>query len=99
MKDKEGMNHDHEDEEIDVADISTSPEIPITEKQREELARWQSDKRWSPNQLRHTAATRIRKQFGLEAAQVILGHAAADVTQVYAERDADKAREVLRQIG
>jgi integrase len=71
----------------------------LTAGQREELAQWQSDKRWSPNQLRHTAATRIRKEFGLEAAQVILGHAAADVTQVYAERDADKAREVVRQIG
>ncbi len=54
---------------------------------------------WSPNQLRHTAATDIRKRFGLEAAQVILGHAAADVTQVYAERDAAKAREVVKQIG
>lgn len=60
---------------------------------------WQAKHRWSPNQLRHTAATQIRKRFGLEAAQVILGHAAADVTQVYAERDADKAREVARQIG
>lgn len=34
---------------------------------------------WSPNQLRHTAATRIRNEQGLEAAQVALGHAHADV--------------------
>jgi integrase len=54
---------------------------------------------WSPNQLRHTAATEIRKHFGLEAAQLILGHAAADVTQVYAERDTAKAVEVIRQTG
>jgi integrase len=54
---------------------------------------------WSPNRLRHTAATKIRKQFGLEAAQVCLGHAAADVTQVYAERDMEKARQVMQQIG
>ncbi len=65
----------------------------------ERLNAWQSKHRWSPNQLRHTAATRIRKDFGLEAAQVILGHAAADVTQIYAERNADKAREVIRQMG
>ena len=64
-----------------------------------ELKAWQSSNRWSPNQLRHTAATSIRKRFGIEAAQVILGHAAADVTQVYAERDADKAREIAREIG
>lgn len=55
--------------------------------------------RWSPNQLRHAAATEIRRQFGLEAAQVTLGHARADVTQVYAERDLELAREVARKIG
>lgn len=56
-------------------------------------------KRWSPNRLRHAAATEIRKQFGLEAAQVMLGHAGADVTQVYAERDNAKGVEVARAIG
>lgn len=55
--------------------------------------------RWSPNRLRHTAATAIRKAFGLEAAQVCLGHAAADVTQVYAERDLAKAVEVAKAVG
>jgi len=54
---------------------------------------------WHPNQLRHSAGTEIRRTFGLEAAQVILGHAKADVTQVYAERDARLAVEVVRQIG
>lgn len=63
------------------------------------LKDWRKKHRWAPNQLRHAAATTIRKRFGLEAAQVSLGHAAADVTQVYAERDADKAREVARAIG
>lgn len=63
------------------------------------LQAWASAHRWAPNQIRHTRATEIRKQFGLEAAQVILGHASADVTQIYAERDAEKAREVIRQIG
>ena len=54
---------------------------------------------WSPNQLRHTAGTDIRQKYGLEAAQVILGHAAADVTQVYAERDMAKAAAVMLEIG
>ena len=52
-----------------------------------------------PNQLRHSAATEIRKQFGLEAAQVTLGHSQADVTQIYAERDLTLAAEVMRKIG
>lgn len=54
---------------------------------------------WSPNQLRHSAATEIRRQFGLEAAQTVLGHAKADVTQVYAERDWTLAAEIMRKIG
>lgn len=54
---------------------------------------------WSPNRLRHSAATEIRGKFGLDAAQVVLGHASADVTQVYAERYAELAREVVKQIG
>ena len=54
---------------------------------------------WHPNQLRHTRATEVRRQYGLEAAQVILGHAKADVTQVYAEQDNALAVEVSRRIG
>ena len=30
--------------------------------------------RWTPNQLRHSHATAVRKQFGVEASQVMLGH-------------------------
>ena len=54
---------------------------------------------WHANQLRHSKATEIRRQFGLEAAQVVLGHAKADVTQIYAERDAALAVEVMRRSG
>lgn len=71
----------------------------MTDKEITELKKWQSDHRWSPNQLRHAAATEVRKQFGLEAAQIILGHSAADVTQVYAERDLAKGLEVAKLIG
>jgi integrase len=54
---------------------------------------------WTPHQLRHTAATAIRATHGLEAAQTLLGHARADVTQIYAERDLAKAVEVAREVG
>jgi integrase len=54
---------------------------------------------WTPLQLRHTRATEIRKRYGLEAAQIILGHAKADVTQIYAERDLAKGIEVMKEIG
>jgi integrase len=63
------------------------------------LAEWQSSRRWCPHQLRHAAATEVRKNFGLEAAQIVLGHSAADVTQIYAERDLAKGLEVAKLIG
>lgn len=55
--------------------------------------------RWSPNQLRHAAATEVRKRFGLEAAQVTLGHAHARITEVYAERDLALAVRVMAEVG
>jgi integrase len=67
--------------------------------QRSELKQWVREHRWHPNQLRHTRATEIRRRYGLEAAQVLLGHSRADVTQIYAERDAALAARVAAQIG
>ena len=55
--------------------------------------------RWSPNRLRHTAATEFRKQFGLESAQVVLGHAKPNTTLIYAERDLKKAAAVMAEVG
>jgi integrase len=75
------------------------PEGSFTTKDAIEWFRWRRAHRWHPNQLRHALATEVRARFGLEAAQAVLGHARADVTQVYAERDLGKAVEVMRQIG
>ena len=55
--------------------------------------------RWSPNQLRHAAATRIRKEKGLEAARTVLGHASAAVTEIYAEIDTQLAARVMSELG
>lgn len=79
-----------------ACDLAFRPEAEL---EGNVLKQWQSEHRWSPNQLRHSAATEIRKRFGLEAAQVTLGHASADITQVYAERDLAKAIEVMREVG
>ena len=54
---------------------------------------------WHPNQLRHLYGTSVRKDHGLEAAQVLLGHARADVTQIYAERNEELAGSVAARIG
>ena len=63
------------------------------------LNAWRKTHRWSPNQLRHNFATSVRQSHGLEAAQVLLGHARADVTQIYAEVNHAKAIEVAAKIG
>ena len=70
-----------------------------THLQGEDLKAWRKKNWWHPNQLRHAMGTEIRQRFGLEAAQVVLGHARADVTQIYAERDERLAAEVARQVG
>jgi integrase len=71
----------------------------LTAEQRDEVKEWQKAHRWSPNQLRHSFATRVRKEHGLEAAQVLLGHSRADVTQVYAERNERLAATIAAKIG
>ncbi|MDR3621576.1 MAG: tyrosine-type recombinase/integrase [Paludisphaera borealis] len=54
---------------------------------------------WHPHQLRHTAATMLRREFGLDVARAVLGHSSPVVTEVYAELDAAKAREAMERVG
>jgi len=54
---------------------------------------------WSPNMLRHAAATPIRRQYGLEAAQVVLGHSNAATTEIYAERNLGLACDIAAKMG
>ena len=67
--------------------------------QKEHLSQWRKQHRWSPNQLRHNAATRLRKEFGIEAARVILGHSSGNTTEIYAELDNKKAADIMSKIG
>lgn len=71
----------------------------LTEEQKRQVQAWQKARRWQPNRLRHTHATEVRKRFGLEAAQVALGHARDDITRLYAERDGQLAEQVASEIG
>jgi integrase len=54
---------------------------------------------WGANRLRHNAATRLRREYGLDVARVILGHSSPAVTEVYAEVDREKAARIMREIG
>lgn len=54
---------------------------------------------WHPHQLRHTRATEVRRRYGVEAAQVALCHARADVTEIYAERNFGLAAKIAKEMG
>jgi integrase len=55
--------------------------------------------RWHPHQLRHSHGTDVRKRYGLDAAQVALGHSEVSITQVYAEADLALAVRVAQEMG
>lgn len=54
---------------------------------------------WTPNQLRHLAATRIRAAVNAETASVLLGHSNLSTTEIYAEKDAATARAAALAMG
>src|SRR5262249_53062420 len=53
--------------------------------------------KWHPHQLRHSAATRLRKEFGLDVARAVLGHSSPVITEHYAELDGAKAVEAMEK--
>ena len=74
--------------------------FPLARDASDEMKKeWREMYRWSPNQVRHLTATEIRAKFGLEGAQVYLGHSHADTTQIYAEINREKGKEIARKYG
>jgi site-specific recombinase XerD len=71
----------------------------LTPDRAADLKEWRRAHRWHPNRLRHNAATRLRREFGLDVARVILGHSSPAVTEVYAEVDRAKAVDVMGRVG
>lgn len=54
---------------------------------------------WHPHQLRHNCATKVRRLYGLDGAIAVLGHKIGIVTEIYAERDFQKAIDIMREVG
>ena len=54
---------------------------------------------WFPYQLRHTAATRIRKEYGVEAAASVLGHSSLRAIDFYSAVGQERSKRVLSEIG
>lgn len=80
-------------------ETSRAWKVRLSDEQKQQLEKWQSDHRWHPHQLRHNAATELRKEFGIEVARIILGHRSAAITEVYAELDQAKAVQAMAQVG
>ena len=66
---------------------------------KEAAAVWRDKHVWSPNQIRHTVGTVIRREAGVEAARCVLGHSNLDATEIYAEADLAKARDIIGRVG
>jgi integrase len=54
---------------------------------------------WTSHQLRHSAATEVRKMCGLETASAFLGHADIETTKIYAERAQEEAVKAAEMFG
>ena len=54
---------------------------------------------WHPHQLRHNAATDLRRQYGLEVARAVLGQKSGAVTEIYAEVDAATVERIMGEVG
>lgn len=81
---------------------SRDPRIPLTPQallQAVRRACQVAKTDWYPYMIRHAAATRLRKEVGLEAARVVLGHKSAFTTEIYAEVDQARAREIAARMG
>ena len=57
------------------------------------------ERNWSPNRLRHNAATELRKEFPIDVVRTILGHSSVDTTEIYAEIDYESARAAMEKAG
>ncbi len=78
-----------------------SASLPMEEKtRRQDLAKaWRAENCWSAGQLRHTRATDIREKYGIEAAQLVLGHSDLKITEIYAERNDERVADIMREVG
>jgi len=54
---------------------------------------------WTPNQLRHNAATFLREKYGIESSQIPLGHKHTKTNEIYAEKSRKKYVEMMREAG
>ena len=55
--------------------------------------------RWTPSQIRHSFACRMRETAGIDVTQVLMGHRHRSTTEIYAAPDAASAIEAIMRFG
>jgi integrase len=56
--------------------------------------------RFTPHQLRHALASKLRADHGIDSAQQVLGHAlGSKITEVYAEQSQQRAMQIMAVVG
>lgn len=66
---------------------------------RDRQASGEEEISWHPHQLRHLAATILRREYDIETARVVLGHKSVAITQTYAEADQQRAIGAMLKLG
>lgn len=72
---------------------------PLTPAQKAKAKAWHREHSFTPHWLRHTVATKIADEIGLEASQRLLGHSNVAMTEHYAKSAKKKAVEAVNILG
>jgi integrase len=92
-----GMPHELRYPEHKISELPEEKRAAEVKWRRRAAAEWRREDSWFPHQLRHSAATIIRGEAGIESARCVLGHSELSTTELYAE--ADLTAMVSRQMG
>jgi integrase len=71
----------------------------LTTEDKKAIREWWRHHSFHPHQLRHSAATNLRKEFGIEVARAVLGHSSVAVSELYAEMDNAAAAAAIAKVG
>ena len=82
-----------------ISKIKRSRTKKLTAAQKAELKAWNDAHVWTLAQLRHTRATELREQYGIDVAATVLGHARINMTTHYSSSARKHAESAISQVG
>ena len=94
-----GMPHELRYPRHKIEEIAEAKRAAEVKRRRMAAAEWRREHCWFPHQLRHSFATNLRRQAGIETTRCCLGHSELSTTQIYAEADMERARDIMGKVG